>query len=78
LADSILLVRQKLRQRHRLIEEVPVAWTGSVLEKMGMVRSRLTEILKQQAPQMPFNQEGVVAVEGALWRARNLAQKPRV
>ena len=78
LAESILLVRQKQRRRHGLIEEVPVAWTGSVLEKMGMVRARLTEILNQNAPQMPFAQEGVVAVEGALWRARNLAQRPPV
>lgn len=74
LAEFILLVRRKLRQRHGLVEEVPVAWTGSVLEKMGIVRARLTEILRQAAPQMPFSQEGVVAVEGALWRARRLAE----
>jgi glucosamine kinase len=74
LADYILLVRHKLRQRHGLVEEVPVAWTGSVLEKIGMVRARLTDILKQAAPNMPFAQEGVVAVEGALWRAHRLAE----
>lgn len=74
LAEFILLVRRKLRQRHGLVEEVPVAFTGSVLEKMGIVRGRLTELLHQAAPNMPFSQEGVVAVEGALWRARCLAQ----
>jgi glucosamine kinase len=74
LADYILLVRHKLRQRYSLVEEVPVAWTGSVLEKIGMVRARLTDILKQAAPNMPFAQEGVVAVEGALWRAHRLAE----
>jgi glucosamine kinase len=74
IAESILLVRRKLRQRHGLVEEVPAAFTGSVLEKMGIVRARLTELLKQAAPQMPFSQEGVVAVEGALWRARRLAE----
>jgi glucosamine kinase len=74
LAEFILLVRRKLRQRHGLVEEVPVAYTGSVLEKMGMVRARLADLLKQAAPQMPFRQEGVVAVEGALWRARRLAE----
>jgi glucosamine kinase len=73
LAAFILLVRRKLRQRHGLVEEVPVAFTGSVLEKMGIVRTRLADLLKQAAPNMPFNQEGVVAVEGALWRARQLA-----
>jgi hypothetical protein len=25
------------------------------------------------APQMPFSQQGVVAVEGAVWRAQRLA-----
>ena len=72
LADFILLVRHKLRQRHGLTEEVPAAFTGGVLEKMGIVRARLTELLKQAAPEMPFRQEGVVAVEGALWRAHKL------
>ena len=74
LAEFILLVRRKLRQRHGLVEEVPVAYTGGVLEKMGMVRGRLTELLKEAAPGMPFRQEGVVAVEGALWRARRLVE----
>ena len=73
LATSILLVRRKLRERHGLVEEVPVAFTGSVLEKMEMVRARLTELLEAAAPEMPFRQEGVVAVEGALWRAERLA-----
>jgi glucosamine kinase len=74
LAESILLVRHKLRWRHGLIEEVPVAWTGSVLEKTGMIRARLTDILKAEASHMPFRQEGVVAIDGALWRAHRLAQ----
>jgi N-acetylglucosamine kinase-like BadF-type ATPase len=73
LADFILLVRRKLRQRHGITEEVPVAFTGSVLEKTAIVRGRLTELLKQAAPDMSFSQNGVVAVEGALWRAHNLA-----
>ena len=74
IAESILLVRHKLRTRHGLVEEVPVAFTGGVLEKMGMVRARLTELLKEAAPEMPFRQDGVVAVEGALWRAERLAE----
>ncbi len=73
LAESILLVRHKLRTRHGLTEEVPAAFTGGVLEKMGIVRSRLTELLLEAAPEMPFRQEGVVAVEGALWRACRVA-----
>jgi N-acetylglucosamine kinase-like BadF-type ATPase len=72
LAECVLLVRRKLRERQGLQEEVPVAFTGSVLEKMGIVRSRFTEILRRAAPEMPVAQEGVVAVEGALWRARRM------
>jgi len=72
IAESILLVRRKLRQRHGLVGEVPAAFTGSVLDKMSIVRARVTDLLKQSAPEMPFSQQGVVAVEGALWRARNL------
>jgi len=74
LAGFILLVRRKLRERHGLVQEVPVAWTGSVIEKMGIVRRRLLEILRQEAPGMPIAEEGVVAVEGALWRARRLVE----
>ena len=74
LAEFVLLVRGKLRQRHGLTEEVPVAWTGSVLEKIGFVRSRFVERLRAAAPGMPVAADGVVAVEGALWRARRLAE----
>ena len=73
LAEFILLVRQKLRTRHNLQEEVPAAFTGSVLEKMPIVRNRLTELLTQSAPEMPFQQQAVIAVEGAIWRAQSLA-----
>jgi N-acetylglucosamine kinase-like BadF-type ATPase len=74
LAEFVLLVRRKLRQRHGLVEEIPVAFTGSVLEKMTIVRNRYAALLKQAAPQMPVLLEGVVAVEGALWRAQRLAE----
>jgi N-acetylglucosamine kinase-like BadF-type ATPase len=73
LAEFILLVRHKLRARHGLLEEVPAAFTGSVLEKMPIVRNRLAELLTQSAPEMQFRQEAVVAVEGALWRAQRVA-----
>jgi N-acetylglucosamine kinase-like BadF-type ATPase len=73
LADFILLVRRKLRTRHNLQAEVPAAFTGSVLEKMPIVRQRLTQLLTHSAPDMPFQQEAVIAVEGALWRAQRLA-----
>jgi glucosamine kinase len=73
LADFILLVRQKLQTRHNLVEEVPTAFTGSVLGKMPIARRRLTELLAKAAPEMPFQQEEVIAVEGAIYRAQRLA-----
>jgi len=75
LAEFILLVRQKLRTRHNLQNEVPSAFTGSVLEKMPIVRKRLTELLTQSVPEMPFQQQAVIAVEGAIWRAHRLASQ---
>ena len=72
LADFILLVRQKLHDRHNLQSEVPTAFTGSVLGKMPIVRQRLTELLAESAPDMAFQQEEVIAVEGALYRAQRL------
>ena len=75
LAEFILLVRKKLQRHYHLTEEVPAAFTGSVLEKIGIVRARVTQLLHESAPGMPFRQQGVVAVEGALWRAQNLAER---
>ena len=72
LAEFILLVRRKLREQYGLVDEVPVVWTGSVLGKIGMIRERVTETLRLAAPLMPFSQQGVVAVEGAVWRAQRL------
>jgi glucosamine kinase len=74
LAEFILLVRRKLRHRHGITDEVPVAFTGSVLEKTAIVRAHLTRLLKEAAPNMLFSQDGVVAVEGALWRAHTLVK----
>lgn len=73
LAEFVLLVRRKLRERHGLSGEVPVAFTGSVLEKIPSVYARFTELLKAGAPEMPVAASAVIAVEGSLWRARRLA-----
>ena len=73
LVESVLLVRSKLRRKHRLVAEVPVAWTGGVVEKMRIVREAFFAGLKAAAPFMPVAQDGVVSLEGALWRAQRLA-----
>jgi N-acetylglucosamine kinase-like BadF-type ATPase len=38
LVEFVLLVRTKLRSKHGIAGEVPVAWTGGVVEKMTLVR----------------------------------------
>lgn len=74
LVDFVLLVRNKLRRKHNITGEVPVAWTGSVIEKMKLVREPFFAGLKQAAPEMPVLAQPVVPLDGALWRARRLAE----
>jgi len=73
LVDFVLVVRAKLRRKHSIAGEVPVAWTGGVVEKMPLVREAFFAGLKAAAPEMPVGSEGVVSLEGALWRAKRLA-----
>jgi glucosamine kinase len=73
LVDSVLLVRAKLRSRHGIVGEVPVAWTGGVLEKMTGVREAFFKGIGAVAPEMPIGREPVVSLNGALWRAQRLA-----
>jgi N-acetylglucosamine kinase-like BadF-type ATPase len=75
LVESVLLVRYKLRRRFNLKEELPVAWTGSVLEKMEPVRAAFFAGLKAEAPAMPVARDAVVSLQGALWRAKRLAER---
>lgn len=74
LVEFVLLVRAKLRRKHQIAGEVPVAWTGGVIEKMTIVREAFFAGLHAAAPQMPVGAEGVVPLEGALWRAKRLAE----
>ena len=74
LVAFVLLVRAKLRRKHAIPGEVPTAWTGGVIEKMPMVREAFFAGLHDAAPEMPVGQSAVVPLEGALWRARRLAQ----
>ena len=74
LVGFVLLVRGKLRRKHNIAGEVPVAWTGGTIEKSRMVREAFFAGLKTAAPEMPVGAEAVVALEGALWRAQRLAE----
>ena len=74
LAESVLLVRSKLRRKHGLVEEVPVAWIGSVIGKARLVREGLFAGLKAGAPDMPVLEHETDGIEGAVWRAQRLAE----
>jgi len=74
LVETVLLVRSKLRTKHHLTEEVPVAWIGSIVGKARLVREAFYAGLKAGAPNMPILQEEVDGIVGALWRANRLAE----
>ncbi|MGA3370765.1 MAG: BadF/BadG/BcrA/BcrD ATPase family protein [Terracidiphilus sp.] len=75
LVNFVLLVRDKLRRKHKIVGEVPVAWTGGVIEHMPQVRQAFFAGLQSAAPQMPVSREPAIPLEGALWRAQRLAEQ---
>jgi N-acetylglucosamine kinase-like BadF-type ATPase len=75
LVEFVLLVRAKLRRKHAITGEVPVAWTGGVIEHMTLVREAFFAGLLAAAPQMPVSHEPAVPLDGALWRAKRLAEE---
>jgi N-acetylglucosamine kinase-like BadF-type ATPase len=75
LVDFVLLVRAKLHRKHKIDGEVPVAWTGGVIEQMTLVREAFFAGLEAAAPQMPVSRQPVVSLDGALWRAQRLAEE---
>ncbi|MFZ0745511.1 MAG: BadF/BadG/BcrA/BcrD ATPase family protein [Terracidiphilus sp.] len=75
LAESVLLVRSKLRRKHNVTKEVPVAWIGSVIGKARLVREPFFASLRAAAPEMPVGQQEVAGIEGAVWRAQRLAKQ---
>lgn len=74
LVNFVLLVRAKLRRKHGLTEEVPVAWIGSIIGKAWLVRESFFTGLHAAAPEMPVLRQEVSGIEGALWRAQRLAE----
>jgi N-acetylglucosamine kinase-like BadF-type ATPase len=75
LVDSVLLVRAKLRRKHNLSDEVPVAWIGSVIGKARLVREPFFAGLRAAAPKMPICEREVAGIDGAIWRAQRLAER---
>ena len=77
LVESVLLVRGKLRRKHKPTEEVPAAWIGSVIGKSRLVREHFFAGLRAGAPEMPVLDHEVAGIEGAVWRAQQLAKAER-
>ena len=73
LVDSVLLVRAKLRRKHNLTREVPVAWIGSIVGKARLVREGFLAGLHAAAPEMQVLDHEVNGIDGAVWRAERLA-----
>jgi glucosamine kinase len=73
LVESVLLVRTKLRRKHNLTQEVPVAWIGSVVGKARLVREGFFAGLHAAAPEMPVLDREINGIDGAVWRAERLA-----
>jgi glucosamine kinase len=74
LVESVLLVREKLWRKHGLKAEVPVAWIGSVVGKARLVREQFLAGLHAAAPEMPVRETEVAGIDGAVWRAQQLAK----
>jgi N-acetylglucosamine kinase-like BadF-type ATPase len=74
LIANVLLVRSKLRRKHAIAGEVPVAWTGSVIARMQLVREAFFAGLRAAAPDMPVGTTETVSLDGAVWRAKCLAE----
>jgi N-acetylglucosamine kinase-like BadF-type ATPase len=75
LVASVLLVREKIRRKHGVTEEVPVAWIGSVIGKSQLVRASFFAGLHAAAPSMSVCETEVAGIDGAVWRAQRLVTR---
>ena len=75
LVESVLLVRSKLRRKHGVTAEVPVAWIGSVIGKSRLVREAFFSGLRAAVPELTILPNEVAGIDGAIWRAQRLAEK---
>lgn len=69
LAEQVALVHLKMMEAGD-IGTVGVAHTGSVLERISMVRRAMVKALGESAPGVKVMEGAVDSIEGALWRAR--------
>jgi len=69
LAEQVALVALKMKESGRRLK-IEVAYTGSVLEHISLVRSAMVAALKKSSPGVKVMDGAVDALEGALWCAR--------
>ena len=69
LASLVGLVRLKMEESGAA-GMVGVAFTGSVLEQIAMVRESMAETLEEDGVEVKVQERAVDSLEGALWRAR--------
>lgn len=75
LAEPVALMTVKMMETPEGAEdEIGVAYTGSVVEHIALVRESMIEALKESAPRARVLAGAVDSLEGALWRARNAAR----
>jgi len=71
LAEQASLVVRKMRAVRCQPRDISrLAYTGSVLGKISLVREAMTERLKELVPEMEVSPTEVNSLEGALWIAR--------
>ncbi|HEX3968098.1 MAG TPA: BadF/BadG/BcrA/BcrD ATPase family protein [Edaphobacter sp.] len=69
LAEQTALVALKMKESGSK-RKIEAAYTGSVLEHIGPVRSALIAALKKSSPAVTLREGAIDPLEGALWRAR--------
>ncbi len=72
LAEQVALVALKMKESGGRKRKVEAAYTGSILEHIAQVRSAMIAALKTSSPHIKIKEGAVDALEGALWKARNL------
>jgi glucosamine kinase len=74
LAELITLVAVKMMETSGESEDaIGVAYVGSILEHVALVRQTMIAALAESAPQTRVLEGAVNSLEGALWRARTAA-----
>ena len=73
LAHLVTLVMARVQRSSKRASWVPpVAFAGSVMEKVDEVRATLCKVVRRQFPKVRMLEGVVDPVEGALWRARSV------